>query len=148
MPAMIATPLLRGLAAAAVLTTLAACDSTRDGTAGNPPSTAMQRAYDRATGSPRTSADGTGNNPRGVAAERTLDRTAGTNTSGAYPAQSDGRRGNPPGTAVERAYDRTTGSDTSGAYPQNKEALWPGGGPPSPAIGLPRAVARRSAPAA
>ena len=46
------TPLLRGLAAAAVLTTLAACDSTRDGTRSNPPSTALQRAYDRATGSP------------------------------------------------------------------------------------------------
>src|SRR4051794_8227465 len=115
-----ATPLLRGLAAAAVLTTLAACDSTRDGTRGNPPSTALQRAYDRATESPRTSADGTGNNPSGTAADRALDRTAGTNTSGAYPAQSDGRPGNPPGTAAERTYDRATGSNTSGAYPRNR----------------------------
>ena len=46
------TPLLRGLAAVAVLTTLAACDSTRDGTRGNPPSTALQRAYDKATDAP------------------------------------------------------------------------------------------------
>jgi hypothetical protein len=114
------TPLLRGLAVAAVLTTLAACDSTRDGTRANPPSTALQRAYDKATDAPRTSADGTGNNPSGTAAERTLDRTAGTNTSGAYPRQSDGTRANPTGTAAERAYDRATGSNTSGAYPRNR----------------------------
>ncbi|MCO6415116.1 hypothetical protein JYK14_02845 [Siccirubricoccus sp. KC 17139] len=113
--------LMRGLAAAALLTTgLAACDSTRDGSSGNPPSTAMQRAYDRATGSPRTSPDGTGNNPTGTAAERALDRAAGSNVSGAYPGQSDGRPGNPPGTAAERAYDRATGSNSSGAYPQNR----------------------------
>jgi len=56
-------------------------------------------------------------NPSGTAAERAVDRAAGTNTSGAYPAQSDGTRVNPPGTAVQRAYDRTTNSDTSGAYP-------------------------------
>jgi hypothetical protein len=115
-----ARPIARGFAAAAMLAGLVACDSTRDGTAGNPPSTATQRAYDRATDSPRTSADGTGNNPAGTAAERVLDRTAGTNTSGAYPSQSDGTRANPPGTAVERSYDRTTGSNTSGAYPRNR----------------------------
>jgi hypothetical protein len=112
-----ATTLLRGFAAAAVLVTLAACDRTRDGTASNPPSTAMQRAYDRATDSPRTPADATRGNPPGTAAERALDRAAGTNTSGAYPSQSDGRAGNPPGTAATRAYDRATGSNTSGAYP-------------------------------
>jgi hypothetical protein len=114
------SPLLRGFAAAALLTGLAACGGPSDGTRGNPPSTAMQRAYDRATDSPRTSADGTGNNPAGTAAERALDRAAGTNNSGAYPRQSDGRPGNPPGTATERAYDRTTGSNTSGAYPANR----------------------------
>jgi hypothetical protein len=114
------TPLLRGLAAAAVLTTLTACDGPRDGTRGNPPSTALQRAYDKATDAPRTSADGTGNNPSGTAAERALDRTAGTDTSGAYPAQRDGTRANPPGTAAERAYDRATSSNTSGAYPRNR----------------------------
>jgi hypothetical protein len=113
-----ASPLLRGLAAAAVLTTLAACDNTRDGSRGNPPSTATQRAYDRATDSPRTPADGTASNPSGTAAERALDRAAGTNTSGAYPSQSDGTRANPPGTAAERAYDRATGSNTSGANPR------------------------------
>ena len=44
--------MLRGAAAAALLVTLAACGGgSRDGTAGNPPSTATQRAYDRATGS-------------------------------------------------------------------------------------------------
>ena len=78
---MTVSPLLRGLAAAAVLTTLAACDNTRDGTRGNPPSTATQRAYDRATGAPATPADGTRGNPSGTAAERALDRAAGTDTS-------------------------------------------------------------------
>jgi hypothetical protein len=117
---MLSSPLLRGLAAATLLTGLAACGGPSDGTRGNPPSTAMQRAYDRATDSPRTPADGTGSNPSGTAAERALDRAAGTNTSGAYPSQSDGRAGNPPGTAAERAYDRSTGSNTSGAYPRNR----------------------------
>lgn len=110
--------LLKGAAAAALLVTFAACESrNRDGTASNPPSTATQRAYDRATDSPRTPADGTRGNPSGTAAERTLDRTVGTNTSGAYPAQRDGTPQNPPGTAASRAYDRATGSNTSGAYP-------------------------------
>jgi hypothetical protein len=111
---------LGGLAAILALTGLAACDNTRDGTRGNPPSTAMQRAYDRATDGPRTPADGTRGNPSGTAAERALDRAAGTNTSGAYPSQSDGSRVNPPGTAAQRAYDRSTGSNTSGAYPGNR----------------------------
>jgi hypothetical protein len=110
--------MLRGAAAAALLVTFAACESrNRDGTASNPPSTATQRAYDSATGSPPTAADGTRGNPTGTAAERALDRAAGTNTSGAYPAQRDGTRENPPGTAATRAYDRATGSNTSGAYP-------------------------------
>jgi hypothetical protein len=110
--------ILKGAAAAALLVTFAACESrTRDGVAGNPPSTATQRAYDSATGSPATPADGTRGNPTGTAAERALDRAAGTNVSGAYPAQRDGTRENPPGTAATRAYDRATGSNTSGAYP-------------------------------
>jgi hypothetical protein len=108
----------------AALVPLVACaEGRRDGVAGNPPSTATQRAYDRATASPPTSPDGTGNNPTGTAAERALDRAAGTNTSGAFPRQSDGTRANPPGTAVERAYDRTTGSNTSGAYPSNSSGM-------------------------
>jgi hypothetical protein len=115
-----ASTMLRGLAAAGLLVTLAACDNTRDGTRNNPPSTATQRAYDSATGSPATPADGTRGNPSGTAAERALDRAAGTNTSGAYPGQSDGTRANPPGTAAERAYDRATGSNTSGAYPARR----------------------------
>jgi len=98
---------------------LVACADRTDGTPGNPPSTATQRAFDRATDSPRTSADGTGNNPTGTAATRALDRAAGTNTSGAYPSQRDGTAVNPPGTAASRAYDRATGSNTSGAYPAN-----------------------------
>jgi hypothetical protein len=113
--------LLRGTAAALLVAGLAACNSgPRDGTASNPPSTALQRAYDQATDSPRTSADGRGNNPSGTAAERAFDRAAGTNTSGAYPSQSDGTRANPPGTAATRTYDRTTGSNVSGAYPGNR----------------------------
>jgi hypothetical protein len=109
--------MLRGVAAVALLVTFAACDRTRDGVAGNPPSTATQRAYDRVTASPATPADGRGTNPSGTGAERAFDRAAGTNTSGAFPSQRDGTRENPPGTAAERALDRATGSNTSGAYP-------------------------------
>ena len=50
-------------------------------------------------------------------ATRAVDRAAGTNTSGAYPAQSDGTRANPPGTEATRALDRAAGTNTSGAYP-------------------------------
>ena len=109
----------RILVAALFALPVVACADRTDGTAGNPPSTATQRAYDSATGSPPTSADGRGNNPSGTAATRALDQAAGTNTSGAYPSQRDGTAANPPGTAAERAYDRATGSNTSGAYPAN-----------------------------
>lgn len=58
----------------------------RDGTPGNPPSTATQRAVDAVTGN-RTDPDGTGNNPAGTAAGRAVDRaaqgTTGTTATGA-----------------------------------------------------------------
>ncbi|MBU8543434.1 MULTISPECIES: PRC-barrel domain-containing protein [Roseomonadaceae] len=55
-----------------------------DGTPGNPPSTATQRAADAVTGN-RTDPDGTGNNPPGTAAGRALDRatTPSTTATGA-----------------------------------------------------------------
>ncbi len=62
-----------------------------------------------------------GTNPPGTAAGRAVDRAAGTNTSGAFPAQSDGRPGNPPGTAAERALDRNAGTNTSGAFPAQSD---------------------------
>ena len=102
--------------AIAALGLLSACDSTRDGSRNNPPSTASQRAYDRAVGNAPTPRDGAPGNPAGTAVERGYDRATGSNTSGAFPAQ----RQNPPGTAVERAYDRGTGSNTSGAFPLNR----------------------------
>ena len=71
---------------------------------------------------------GTGGNPPGTAAERALDRAAGTNTSGAYPAQSDGTRANPPGTQATRALDRAAGTDVSGAYPRQRDCT-PGNPP-------------------
>lgn len=98
----------RILLAALFALPVVACANPNDGRPGNPPSTAAQRAYDRATDSPRTSADGTGNNPTGTAASRALDRASGSNTSGAYPMQSDGMPGNPPGTAAGRAVNRAT----------------------------------------
>lgn len=77
--------------AAAALIALAACGpNTRDGAPGNPPSTAAQRAYDRATGAGPTPPDGTRGNPPGTAAERAYDRATGSNTSGAYPMNSGG----------------------------------------------------------
>ena len=95
--------------------------NTRDGTPGNPPSTATQRAVDAVTGN-RTDADGTGNNPPGTAAGRALDRATGGATTGQTlgntPATSggaaprDGTPGNPPSTATGRAADAVTGNRT------------------------------------
>ena len=85
-------PTLRLAAAASLFAlTLAACaDGSRDGAPGNPPSTATQRLYDRATGSGPTPPDGTAGNPRGTAVERAYDRATGSNVSGAYPQNSGG----------------------------------------------------------
>lgn len=51
--------------------------------------------------------DGTPGNPPGTAVSRAFDRAAGTDTSGAYPSQADGTRSNPRGTAVSRALGTT-----------------------------------------
>jgi sporulation protein YlmC with PRC-barrel domain len=64
----------------------------RDGTPGNPPSTATQRAADSVTGN-RTPADGTPGNPQGTAAGRAVDRTLGTNTTGTNPAGTSAATG-------------------------------------------------------
>lgn len=65
----------------------------RDGTPGNPPSTATQRAVDGVTGN-RTAPDGTGNNPPGTAAGRALDRattgTTGTTATGTMGTTATG----------------------------------------------------------
>jgi hypothetical protein len=83
---------LRALATVALLALgAAACtDAPRDGAPGNPPSTAAQRAYDRATGSGPTPPDGLRGNPPGTAAERAYDRATGSNVSGAFPQNSGG----------------------------------------------------------
>jgi hypothetical protein len=61
-----------------------ATTSPRDGTPGNPPSTATGRAADRMQGqTPR--ADGTPGNPPGTVAGRTTDRALGTNSTGTNP---------------------------------------------------------------
>ena len=65
--------------------------------------------------------EGRPGNPPGTEATRALDRAAGTNTSGAYPAQSDGSRANPSGTEATRALDRAAGTNTSGAYPSQSD---------------------------
>ena len=72
-------------------------------------------------------------NPPGTQATRALDRAAGTNTSGAYPAQSDGTPANPPGTEATRALDRAAGTNTSGAYPGQSDGM--PGNPPGTAVG-------------
>lgn len=83
--------MIRVFAAALLALPVVACGNPgNDGRPGNPPSTATQRALDRATDSPRTSADGTGNNPAGTAVERAYDRATGSNVSGAYPGNSGG----------------------------------------------------------
>jgi hypothetical protein len=77
--------LAAGLCAAGLLLAGTPALAQRDGTPGNPPSTATQRATDRATGSAPTPADGTRGNPPGTAVGRATDRTVGTNTTGANP---------------------------------------------------------------
>ncbi len=110
------TALAAGLSIPALAQTTTA---PRDGTPGNPPSTATQRAADAVTGS-STPADGTPGNPSGTAVGRAIDRAAGTNNSGAYPQNSDGTPNNPPGTAAGRAVDKTLGTNTTGANPTHK----------------------------
>jgi hypothetical protein len=61
--------------------------SPRQGTPGNPPSTATGRAVDRMQGeTPRP--DGTPGNPPGTAAGRAVDRATGSNSTGANPSGS------------------------------------------------------------
>ncbi|MDO9710668.1 hypothetical protein [Paracraurococcus lichenis] len=75
---------------AAVTLAAAPALAQRDGTPGNPPSTATQRALDHATGSTPTPPDGTPGNPRGTAAGRALDHATGSNTTGTNPSHSSG----------------------------------------------------------
>lgn len=112
MPATLRLPLL-ALAAGLIA---GPAFAQRDGTPGNPPSTATQRALDGALGNPPTPPDGTPGNPPGTAVGRAIDRALGGETG------RDGTRGDLPGTALERGYDRATGSNTSGAYPSNESA--------------------------
>jgi sporulation protein YlmC with PRC-barrel domain len=74
--------------------------NTRDGTPGNPPSTAVQRTIDGAAGE-RTDADGTGNNPPGTAVGRALDR------AGEATERAAERTGEAAERATERAGDAT-----------------------------------------
>ena len=108
---------LMGLTAAAALLAVPAFAQTQaqphDGAPGNPPSTATQRAADRATGQ-STAPDGTPGNPPGTAlgraAERAGDNAAAANQRAGDPLNTqnrpDGTPGNPPGTALGRAADR------------------------------------------
>ena len=88
-------------------TTSGTTTSPRDGTPGNPPSTAVQRGADSVTGN-RTPPDGTPGNPPGTAAGRAMDRTLGTNTTGANPSGTSATTGRTTGTT-------TTGTTTAGA---------------------------------
>jgi hypothetical protein len=136
---------LLGLTAAAALMAVPALAQNRDGTPGNPPSTATQRAADSVTGN-RTPPDGTPGNPPGTALGRAADRAgqnaADANARNGDPANTqnrpDGTPGNPPGTAVTRAIDRAAGTNMSGAFPQNSDGT--PGNPPGTVVG--RAVDR------
>ena len=105
----------------------------RDGTPGNPPSTATQRAADSATGN-RTPADGTPGNPPGTAAGRAVDRALGTNMSGANPGGSNAadtsttRAGATPGamavdSAAMRSARRASKVIGSNVYNENNESI-------------------------
>lgn len=96
----------------------------RDGTPGNPPSTATQRALDSVTGQ-RTDPDGTGNNPPGTAAGRALDRatdgastgtttTPGTTTTTQGGTTTTTTRPGAPATTGTTAGTAATGAATAG----------------------------------
>jgi hypothetical protein len=104
----------------------------RDGTPGNPPSTATGRAVDQMQGqAPRP--DGTPGNPPGTAVGRAVGTTSGPDGTPANPPSTatgraadraqgqtprpDGTPGNPPGTAAGRAVDRALGTNSTGANP-------------------------------
>ena len=107
--------------------------SPRDGTPGNPPSTATQRGADAATGN-RTPADGTPGNPPGTAAGRAVDRALGTNTTGAQPennrptaARSTTAGASPGALAVDssalRSGRRASKVIGSAVYNENNESI-------------------------
>jgi hypothetical protein len=85
--------------------------SPRDGTPGNPPSTATQRAVDSVTGN-RTPPDGTPGNPPGTAVGRALD--SHPNTSATAPHTT--------GTTTTSTTTTTTGA-TTGAVAVDSAAL-------------------------
>lgn len=87
------------LAAALVAAPGFAFAQQRDGTAANPPSDAVGRTIDRATGN-RSVPDGQPGNPPSTAVGRAVDRATG------QPTSPDGTGNNPPGTAVGRALER------------------------------------------
>jgi sporulation protein YlmC with PRC-barrel domain len=94
--------------------------SPRDGTPGNPPSTATQRALDSATGSSPTPADGTPGNPPGTAAGRALGTGPGTGTTatgatGAAAAAVD--------SATLRSGRRASKVVGSNVYNENNESI-------------------------
>ncbi|NGM21336.1 PRC-barrel domain containing protein [Roseomonas stagni] len=96
--------------------------SPSDGTPGNPPSTATQRALDAVTGN-RTDADGTGNNPPGTAAGRAIDRATGN----APAAGASATGATTPGMAVDslRLRDGRRASQVIGStvYNENNESI-------------------------
>ena len=106
--------MIRNIAMGLVAATLIAGPALaqRDGTPGNPPSTATQRTLDRATGSAPTPADGTRGNPPGTAAGRAVDRATGSNTTGANPSHGTGVTRTPMNDTAPRG---TTGTTTAPA---------------------------------
>jgi hypothetical protein len=106
--------MIRNIAMGLVAATLIAAPALaqRDGTPGNPPSTATQRTLDRATGSAPTPADGTRGNPPGTAAGRAVDRATGSNTTGANPSHGTGVSRAPMNDTTHRG---TTGTTTAPA---------------------------------
>ena len=106
------------LAATIALGPSLALAQARDGTAANPPSDAVGRTIDRATGQ-RTVPDGQPGNPPSTAVGRAVDRATG------QPTSPDGTGNNPPGTAAGRALERAgqaVTSATGSATPQPARA--------------------------
>lgn len=136
-------PLLTALAATLVATPLALAQTRPDGAPGNPPSTAVGRAVDRAQGeTPRP--DGTPGNPPGTVLDRALDRVGRpdtSNTNSPSPAATTGTptnlvRVDPASLRGGRRAGNLIGADIYGANDQDigevEDLIIPPGGTSAP----------------
>ncbi|WP_431283655.1 PRC-barrel domain-containing protein [Humitalea sp. 24SJ18S-53] len=114
-------PILAATLAAGLLASFGATaqPAPRDGAPGNPPSTAVGRAVDRATGSP-TVPDGAPGNPPGTAVGRAVDRATG---GPATPGTAEVMRTAPAGNTAVTYRPRVSQMIGSNVYNERDESI-------------------------